>query len=553
MKVCARWWKLPLVALLAGGCSTGTLRKFPDRPVAWQEHDDENVPVKPEFNGRWENDDVSQGMHDMKRSLDRKLALKTHTPSLDVNAVDEVPCSTWFCPRNHLRPVTVEEIMVGPPGPPAPEPPFTIVKGKPSGVASGFMVRDHRGNQFLLKLDPYGYPSLATGAEVLGPIFMWVAGYNAPAAFLVDLHERDLRIAPGATYKVDGVSTRTLNREHVDEILRRAHRSADGTWRASLSSWVPGEIVGQFNFWGRRDDDPNDRIDHQKRRSLRASKIIFAWLNNYDVKPGQTIDTWIQEDGRRFVKHYYIDWGNGFGANTRGPKLPNNTTEYSFDQNVWFWTLVTLGIPGRSFQGQREAWEREVAAHPSVGWLPSDDWEAKEWRPGRALPVFAMMSDRDAYWGAKVVTSFTDDQIATIVAHGGYSPGEAAYLTRALIVRRDKIRDEYLTRVTAVENPRMIENRLCFEDLAVTRGALETATLAYRIRVQDDHGDELLDVRMKSPGKDVCVPIGRGNRPYRVVTVASLTDGHQTRATYVHLRWRSNERRFVVVGMERDE
>jgi hypothetical protein len=553
MTVWTRWALLPSLALAAAACPAKSLRKFPDRPVAWHEHDDQDVPRRPAFNGRWAGDDASQQMRDLTRSVDRALALKMRRPARDVNALDEVPCSTWFCPRNHLHPLTPQALMSGPPGPEPPQLPLTVVKGKPAGMAPGFIVEDARGTRFLLKLDPIGHPSLITGAELIGPIFMWAAGYNAPRAFLVDLRERDLIMDPEATVLLDGYKKRPFTRADVDAMLRASHRAHDGTWRVVLSAWIQGDIIGQFDLAGRRDDDPNDRIDHENRRSLRATQILFAWLNNHDIKPAQTIDTWILEGGRHYVRHYFIDWGTGFGANTSGPKMPFHGNERTIETGGWVLTLMTLGLIGRSYQGEREEWEQEVAAHPSVGWLPSDKFEPKRWRVRRGLLPYTLMSDRDAYWGAKIVTSFTDEQIAAIVAQGGYPVGEAAYLARALSVRRDHIGREYLTRVTAVEHPVVDARGLCFEDLAVARGALAADRLSYRIKIHDDAGKKLLDKRFKPGGQEVCVPIGKGSRPYRVVTITTLVNGRAIKPADVHLRWRADEGRFVVVGMERAE
>ena len=40
----------------------------------------------------------------LANEVDRVLSLEGGRPALDVNALDEVPCSTWFCARNHLAP-----------------------------------------------------------------------------------------------------------------------------------------------------------------------------------------------------------------------------------------------------------------------------------------------------------------------------------------------------------------------------------------------------------------------------------------------------------------
>src|SRR5262245_53280699 len=92
----------------AAGCVNQGIRKFPDRPVAWQEHDDQNVPEKPEMHIHLEGAYVAK--NDVQGALDRGMAFPSAVPAADVNALDEVPCSTWFCPRNHLKPMTPEEV-----------------------------------------------------------------------------------------------------------------------------------------------------------------------------------------------------------------------------------------------------------------------------------------------------------------------------------------------------------------------------------------------------------------------------------------------------------
>ena len=42
----------------------------------------------------------------LANEVDRILALEGRRPARDVNALDEVPCSTWYCPRNHLQPLS---------------------------------------------------------------------------------------------------------------------------------------------------------------------------------------------------------------------------------------------------------------------------------------------------------------------------------------------------------------------------------------------------------------------------------------------------------------
>jgi hypothetical protein len=105
--------------VLAGAAGTvaagqGGARWFADRPVAWNEHDDADVPAVPASNHLQTLVTALTMRDSVANEADRILALEGRPPAQDVNAADEVPCSTWFCGRNHLRAMTLDEMAAGP-------------------------------------------------------------------------------------------------------------------------------------------------------------------------------------------------------------------------------------------------------------------------------------------------------------------------------------------------------------------------------------------------------------------------------------------------------
>src|SRR6185369_4801099 len=199
-------------------------------------------------------------------------------PALDINALDEVPCSTWFCPRNHLHPMTPGEVAAGPPAP-APRLPLRITKGKDQGAASGFQAVDAANHRFMVKLPPEGHLGMIAAGETIGARAFHAAGYNVPGAFVVDLRAQDLTVDPDASFNLFGVEKRPLTEARVREMLAGVAHHPDGRLRALAVPWIPGRIMGSFDMMGVRPGDPNDRIPHQHRRSLRASWVLFAWLS----------------------------------------------------------------------------------------------------------------------------------------------------------------------------------------------------------------------------------------------------------------------------------
>jgi hypothetical protein len=491
------------------------------------------------------------GMFDLFiREVDRALSIEWRRPADDVNAFDEVPCSTWFCPRNHLEArLTPEAVAAGPPAAVAPVVPLTIRAGNEAAAEFGFDVIDAAGRHYRLKFDPPGHAGLATGAEAVAHRLFWAAGYNTPGAFVVEFAVDDLRIADGATILHHGFDRRPFTVAALGRILTSVARSADGRIRAVAVAAPAGTAIGAFDFKGRRGDDPNDRIPHEHRRSLRASLVLAAWTGAAAMSSADTQDVLVVADGRRFVRHYFRDFSATFGASWIDLKGPWQGEERILDFSRQLKALVLLGVSRRRWQGKREDWEAALREAPALGWFVGDGWSPGGFRTAWPLPAYVRMTDRDAYWGAKVVTAFTDAQIHAAVSAGRFAAADAARLERVLRARRDAIGRHWLRRVTAVEQPVVSASgdALCFRDVAIEWGAARAGGVRYTIVV----GVERRWFHAKGPRSCPPLPPLRGD--YVVVTVVARVDGMLARPARVHLAWRSGERRFVVVGLERDE
>ena len=539
-------------------------RWFADRPIAWEEHDDADVPSPPQANHLQELMIALMVRDSLANEADRLLALEGKTAARDVNALDEVPCSTWFCPRNHRRPMTIDEIVAGPPGF-APRPPFKITKGKHLGSAGGFQVKDADGHKFMLKFDIAGHPGLANAGEMIGSRIFHAAGYNVPGAFALDVRPGDFTVDPKATFEIFRVQKRPLTEALAKATLARVAHRDDGRIPAVAVPWIPGTILGGFDMLGVRAGDSNDRIPHQHRRSLRASWVLFAWLSILDPSSINTIDSYAERDGRRFVRHYFFDFGCAFGSATSYEQGIQQDGEYNVEVARTLASLLSLGFYRRPFQDRRDEYQRLMAENPAVGYFPAETFDPDTFRTNQRIPSHMRLTERDAYWGAKLVTSFSDEQIAAIVSTARLPPADEARVDHALRVRRDIIGRRYLRAVSAIENPTMAPDgtRVCFEDLTLARGYAQPAEVRYAVEIEDGLGNRLAAFEQEANGPSACVSIGdtaTHASGYRVVTVRSRFIGpagregnHVAKASRLHLRWRENDGRFVLVGLERDE
>jgi hypothetical protein len=382
--------------------------------------------------------------HTLARPIARQLDLGRAVRRLggnprqaaNVDSADQVRLpSTWWTPRLGFRPVTVEQMLLGP-GPgtgPAPGR-LVVVRAKSQGVTPGFFVTDSAGAGFLLKFDPPELAEMATGADAVAANLYWAAGYNVADNAVYTFAAEDLELSGEATLVDAAGNRRSMDRDDLMRMLERVPRGPDGRYRSLASRLLPGRPLGPFEYEGRRHDDPEDLIPHQHRRELRGLWVIAAWTNHVDVRGPNSLDMWTTENGRSFVRHHLIDFGSCLGSGAIVKRDYLSGTEYILDYGVIVRQIGTLGL--RPFP-----WESAVdPGLPSIGFIDSDTFDPGNWRPEYPNPAFDERTERDIRWGARIVAAFTDEHIHAAVARGHYSdPRAAAYLARVLIERRDMI------------------------------------------------------------------------------------------------------------------
>ncbi|MFH0810068.1 MAG: hypothetical protein V2A77_06325 [Pseudomonadota bacterium] len=440
-----------LVSLLAAGCAYRTLpitEPVPKlAPVASVPE-----PGKRHVGAWWAFTDANifyplKWIFDVPLHLER--AVGASPPALDVDCHGEVVDSPdWFINRNLNRPLTPEEMERGAGEPPAPGP-LTVTGGKKGGVQPGFVARDGRGRKYIFKLDVTDYPEMATAAEVITDRLYHAAGYNVPGANIVCFSRDELSIMPGAGYVTDDGFTCPLTPKALDTILAASCRTSQGRYRAVAVNYIEGRLKGPFSFLGTRPDDMNDTIPHQHRRELRGLLTISSFLNNPDLIETNTLDSYVTENGKSFLKHYLIDFGTSLGSYAFLHMPRRGGHEYAIDWREIAKSLFTLGIYSRPYEGE------DLNIVPSVGFIDVERFDPGHWRPEYPNPAFSYLTAADAFWGARVVMSYSDDQLRAAVRAARFSnPQTEDYVLRVLKYRRDAV-GRYWLEVSA-ERP---ENR----------------------------------------------------------------------------------------------
>ena len=365
----------------------------------------------------------------------RKVTGQRHEAE-NVDANDEVRLpSTWWQPRAGFRSVTTAQMLRGPGTGTGPAPgKWTVTRAKTQGVTPGFFIKDSQGTRYIIKFDTPACPEMATGADVVSSYLFWAAGYNVPHNFVVYFRAESLLIAPDAVATDDKGRKAPMTGVFLDHLLSRVRREPDGRVRGMASLLLSGKPLGPFEYSGRRRDDPEDMIPHQHRRELRGYWTLCAWLGHADSRAPNSLDMWVNDGGRAFVRHYLIDFGSCLGSGAVAKRSYQTGHEYFIDYGTMARSALTLGLVPAKWEAS------EDPDLPSIGFIDSKTFDPTNWCPDYPNPAFDERTPRDIRWGARIVSGMTDDMIRAAVEKGRYSdPRATEYLTRVLIERRDKI------------------------------------------------------------------------------------------------------------------
>ena len=492
---------LALLVLLTVAVGSARSDGLTTEPIRWFDADNRDIPepAEVEENQVWDIVDHTFFYQVGKvldlgwtaRRLGNLLHLAPPREADNTNALGEVPNSSWYTNRHHLRRLSREELASGP-GHAVPDQggPWEIIAGKFEGGTAGFTILDASGTGFLLKFDSEGNNEMGSAAEVIATKLLHAAGYNVPRNSVVYFHPSLLRIGSKAMVPVAGGGKRPMNHDDMQGILDNIIPQPDGRLRCVASQFLKGGLVGPFNYDGRRPDDPNDRVDHQHRRELRALRVIGSWMNDADRRAANSLDVWVSEEGgaRRYLRHFIIDMGSAFGSNNLTPHMPKYGNEYVWDPRTIARSIFSLGL-------YRKPWEEPLPmAYPEIGYFENETFDPNRWVPTYPNPAMERCTLRDAYWGAKIVMSFSDDDVRAMVEQGRYADaGATDELTRLLVERRDIIGRYWFARVNPLDRFSTDRTGLHFVDLAV-KGGLETpAGTEYQYLLLDEHGGILRD------------------------------------------------------------
>jgi len=565
----------PLVLVLLAGCGH-TLHRFPLAPPLWDDVEDRRAfgPPPEEYYSSFYWDGADQMVF---RPLTQLVRFEAESEARNVNALDEVPDSSWYVNRLTRERLSSERLVRAgcDEDPVEPTEPWTIIDAKPNGGTPGFVIEDADGRRFLIKLDSEGQPERSTTADVLGSMLYWAAGFHAPCNRIVAFERSDLRIAEGTTveFRAQGsLVEEELTFELLEPAFRRAEDSRydNGQYRAAASRFVPGRPIGPWRYEGTWDEDPNDVIPHEDRRELRGGYVLAAWLNHYDSREQNSLAVWMEpehEAPNGYVRHYYIDFGDCFGSEWNNDGLSRRLGHSAyFDAPHILADFFTFGLIDRPWRHARRG-----PAGTRLGYYDAFRFEPDRWRPGYPNPAFLEATERDKAWMTRVIAEIRPEDIRAMVDASNITDDTmSSELYRILLDRRERILRRYFEKISPLTQPRVIETprsdegtrSLCLRDLAVSTGVVDALHRPYVAQAWEHLGGSRVAERergrMFRMNPDlVCVELPRlestpEDPGYLVVDVLGLFDRGDTTAApaRVHL-YQLGDDDYRVVGIER--
>lgn len=577
----------PLAALVALGACAHDPRRYALRPVVTRDQDLDNVALdckgkdakKAPCIATYESSFAWDGADNIIfRPVSEGLILKPRGEARDVNAFDEVPDSSWFTNRIGAHGMTDQEVEDGycKPGKTldakgAKEGAWLIDHGKDNGANPGFRVNVD-GVKYMLKMDftDDHQGERGTAATAIATRFYWAAGWFTSCDSIVWFKRSILKLKDGLTIMGNVGKPKKFDEKLLDKMLEKTVHRGD-LLHAAASRWVPGIPVGPFRYQSTRDDDPSDTVPHEHRRELRGARIIAAWLNHFDTREQNSMDTWMPEnmseiaDGHKdpppinkgYLRHWYIDLGDCFGSEWTSAEISKRLGyAYVLDWEYMGKDFITLGIPERPWDHNAHTPEA-----PIFGYFNVEDFEADKWRGEYPNPAFSNMTEGDGAWAARIIARFTPSQIQAAVRAGDFSePAYSAFLVKTLLGRQRKIEARYFSILSPITDVKTTGNQICATDLARSTDTWKGEYFHYAASIVRGHERDrkpLGGIDVQDEGK-LCVNVpstqpdgGKPDNDADRYVVVQIANGIAKTPLELHLYDLGPKKGMQLVGIER--
>jgi hypothetical protein len=198
----------------------------------------------------------------------------------DVNTLGDVLDGAWYVNRHGRTRMSVAELQRGSGNdqPSSMQGPWQVLLLKNQAQRPTLIFQDSNDRIYLLIFDSRNAPELSTGAEMISARFFHALGYHVPETYLTVFRRDQLVVETNASDVTSNAEVRQLLPERIDRLLADVARQGDDRYRAvALRVPIDGvSLIGPYQMYGTRSDDPNDVVPHEHRRDLRGLQVFSA-------------------------------------------------------------------------------------------------------------------------------------------------------------------------------------------------------------------------------------------------------------------------------------
>ena len=418
-----------------GACAQPPVR-FADREILWRDPDDAPIPMPPPRpqlgNGRFwvgANNAIFQ-------PAERFFNVDYGVEASNVNALDEVPDSTWWTdrrrdPRHPAAPPRAlgADVLTRAAGDgEAPQAPFRITAGLAGGSTAGFVVPTRSGASGRSSSIRRSTPA-SSAAPTPSP-----RGWRGPRAGACPTTRSSRSraaissLAPDAKIPNQWGQKEILDDGEVDSILYHCARDAAGRYRVGASRWIDGKVA----------------------RPVRLARSRRARRQRSHAAPGPPRPARLRRLGGvgRRRRHHREQHARRLRRQARqratssttsstsaAPSAPSPTRSAPFwigDQS-YFQADRIIGVAlhlrlravttGTTRAGSARG-APSSRTYPEIGGYSTPSTSScASGGPSSTSRRSCGRRARDRYWGAKRVAAFSRGEIAAVVAAGAPSPG----------------------------------------------------------------------------------------------------------------------------------
>ena len=165
-----------------------------------------------------------------------------------------------------------------------------------------------------------GMRSLATGAEMVTSRILYALGYHVGENYIVRFGREQIVVSEAGQVVSTGGHTGRLTDTDIDQFLNSVASGPGPTYRA-VATRLPSDrsrVLGPYQVFGVRSDDPNDVVPHEQRRDLRGLFVFCAWLDFNNMRAVNTADVLVEDEGIPYIRHHLFDFTETLGSSALG-------------------------------------------------------------------------------------------------------------------------------------------------------------------------------------------------------------------------------------------